>query len=138
MRRISSALRAALLGSAIAALSAPTAGGESALRRVAVAEPNVRSEVTCDIGELVAGGRVSPRDAVSTARDRRDGWLLRTPQSPPSIRWPRNLRNGVPDAPPLAIDRPLTGTYDVYAPVRAVVAGGALTAGAAPGVPSRC
>ena len=123
---------ATLLGLAIAVLSAPTAGGESALRRVEVAEPNVRSEVTCDIGDLIAAGRVSPRDAVSTAGGRRDGWLLRTPQSPPVLRWPRNLLNAVPDAPALAIDLQLTGTYDVYALVRAVDAGGALTARAAP------
>jgi hypothetical protein len=114
---------ATVLGLGLAVVAAPTTGGEAVLRRIEVAEPNVRSEVTCDIGDLIAAGRVSPRDAVSTVGGRRDGWLLRTPQSPPDFRWPRALLNAVPDAPPLVIDLQLAGTYDVYALVRAVDAG---------------
>ena len=70
MRRYATWLALALLGPAVAVLAAPVAGGESALRRVEVAEPNVRAEVAWDIGDLMAAGRVVPRDAVSTTGDR--------------------------------------------------------------------
>lgn len=126
---------ATILALAIAVLPRGACGGESALRRVEVAEPEVRSEVNWDIADLIGARRLSPRNAVATTADRQGSWLLRSPQSPPLLRWPRNLLNVLADAPPLFVDPQLTGTYDVYAIVRAVDAQGALTAKATPGDP---
>mgnify|MGYP001117371571 CR=1 FL=1 len=91
----------------------------------------VCNEVTCDIGDLIAAGRVQPREAIGTEAGHRTGWLLRNPQSPPALRWPRNLLNAGAEAPELVMDPQLQGKYDVYAIVRAVDGGRAAASKAA-------
>ena len=108
---------------------APAASG---LRRVMVPEPSVPEEVTYDIGTLIAAGRVQPRAAIEIASVREGCWLVRGPQSPSAIRWPRDLLNAGPRAPELTIETRLVGRYDVYVHVRAVDAGGAVAGKAAP------
>ncbi len=95
------------------------------LQRIELPIYHATSEVNFDIGELIAEGRVQPRSAITIDRQTNKGWLLRTPKSSDEIRWYRNLLNARPDAPDLTIDVGLEGTYDVYAQVRAVNAGGA-------------
>ena len=100
-------------------------GGEDQLRRVPVPDSPVCAEVICDIGDMIASHRVVPAESVFTEAGRRGAWLLRNPQSPPALRWPRNLLNAGAEPPGLIIDPQLQGTCDVYAIVRAVDAGGA-------------
>lgn len=107
---------------------APASSAELALQRVEVPEYADRGEVTCDIGQLIAAGHVEPAAAIGTETRSHGAWLLRTPQSPTALRWPRNLLNAGTDAPELTIDPQLRGTYDVYAVVRAVHASGAVNA----------
>ena len=91
----------------------------------AAARLAVCAEVICDIGDRVASHRVEPAKSVVTEPGRHGAWLLRNPQSPPALRWPRNLLNAGAEPPGLIIDPQLQGTCDVYAIVRAVDAGGA-------------
>ena len=135
MRRDATGLGSVLLGSAIAVLSAPAAGGEPVLHRAEVAEPTVCSEVTCDIGDLIAAVACHPRDAIATEAGRRG--RLAAADSPIAARSPlaaepaqRRSRSSR-----LVIDPQLQGTYDVYAIVRAVDGGRALAAKAAPADP---
>lgn len=105
--------------------SAASVAAETELRRVEVPQSPLVSEVTCDIGDLIAARQVEPREAIVTEAGRRGTWVLRSPASPPALRWPRNLLNAGPDAPELVIDPQRQGAYDVVAIVRAVDGGGA-------------
>jgi hypothetical protein len=99
------------------------ADGQSALRRGEIEEFPFTQEVRMDIGKLVAAGKVQPASAVGINKAEDGHWLLRTPNAPPEMRWPRNLLNWRAGAPDLTIDPGLTGTYDIYAEVRAVDGG---------------
>jgi hypothetical protein len=135
MSRLSLCCLAALFLTIICLTSTASTGAEAELRRVEVPQSPVCNEVTCDIGDLIAARRVEPREAIVTEAGRRGTWLLRDPQSPTALRWPRNLLNAGPEAPELVIDPQLQGTYDVVAIVRAVDggrAGGAKAAAADP------
>ena len=114
---------AVLLLNIICLTSATATGTEAELRRVEVPQSPLCNEVTCDIGDLIAAGRVQPREAIGTETGHRSGWLLRNPQSASALRWPRTLLNAGPEAPDLVIDPQLQGTYDVHAIVRAVDGG---------------
>jgi len=99
------------------------AQGESELKQVQVPQYPIRTEVSRDVGELVASGAVEPRSAVSVDEPKDGCWLLRTPRGPRELRWYRNLLNARPGSPDLTIDPKLRGTYDVYVQIRAVDAG---------------
>jgi len=135
MSRLSPCCIAVLLLNAICLTSALAAGAEAELRRVEVSQSPVYDELTCDIGDLIATGRVQPREAIGTEAGRHGRWLLRNPQSSSALRWPRNLLNAGSEAPELVIDPQLQGTYDVLAIVRAVHAGEAAGEKAAPADP---
>ncbi len=118
------------LGSALAILSLiggnpfqSAASAESALQRVDVPESTVTGEIKYDIGQLIATGRIAPATAIVTEPDDPCTWLLRTPDSPPELRWPKILLNAGRNAPALSVDLQLRGTYDVYVQVRAVNVG---------------
>ena len=111
------------LSAVVLACAAGTYGG-SELKRVEVPQYPILTEVSRDIGELIASGAVAPRSAVSVDEGKEGGWLLRTPQGPERLRWYRNLLNARAGAPDLTIDPKLQGTYDVYVQVRAVGSGG--------------
>ena len=68
---------------------------------------------------MIASGAVQPASAVHVD-DPKDGWLLRTPKGPDSLRWYRNLLNAGPGAADLVIDPKRKGVYDIYVRVRAV------------------
>ena len=80
--------------------------------------------VTLEIGDLIRSGRAQPAAAIQIDERQTGAWLLRTPSGPPDLRWYRDLLNATSGAPDLSIDLGLTGTYDIYAHVRAVDAGG--------------
>ena len=111
--------------SAVVLACAADAHGGSELKRVEVPEYPIRTEVSRDIGDLIASGAVEPRSAVSVDEGKEGCWLLRTPRGPERLRWYRNLLNARAGAPDLTIDPKLRGTYDVYVQVRAVGSGGA-------------
>jgi len=109
-----------------AAVLACTVGarGGAELKRVEVPEYPILTEVSLDIGDLIASGAVEPRSAVSVDEAKEGCWLLRTQQGPEGLRWYRNLLNAGAGAPDLTVDPKLRGTYDVYVQVRAVGPGG--------------
>lgn len=97
-----------------------------ALQRVEVAEYASCEQVELAIGDLIRSGAAQPRDAITIDQETTTGWLLRTPQGPEKLRWPQDLLNVRPGAPPLTLDPKLRGRFDVFVRVRAVDATGAL------------
>ena len=95
------------------------------LKRIDLPIYHAAQEVTLDIGDLLDRGQVQPRSAITVDRETANGWLLRTEKANADLRWYRPLLNARGKVPDLVIDPRLDGTYDVYAQVRAVHAGGA-------------
>lgn len=109
--------------------------GGAPLEKIQAPQYAATRAVTLDVGKLIASGRVQPRNAISIDAAKDGHWILRTPKGPKALRWYRNLLNARPGAPDLTIDPGLSGTYDVYAQVRAVSLGGSLGMGAKPDDP---
>ncbi len=105
------------------------ASAESELQQADVPEYAVTGEVRYDIGQLITAGRVAPANAIVMEPHDSDTWLLRTPNSPPELRWPTNLLNAGIKVPPLSVELQLQGTYDVFVQIRAVDSGGSATVG---------
>lgn len=105
-------------------LGVSTASDAAELQRVEVPGYRAIRDATFDIGALIQSGAVQPRDGITVDEPRDGCWLLRTPQGPPEVRWPRNLLNVRAGAPDLVVEIQLEGVYDVYAMVRAVDLGG--------------
>ncbi len=97
----------------------------SALQWLEVNDEKPAQEVFIDIGKLIADGKVQPSSSISTGVSKENCWLLRSPNSPPELRWPTSMLNWRAGAPDLTLDLGVEGTFDIYAEIHAVDGEGA-------------